>query len=243
MTHYVKLTNEKCCHNGFKYEEGLNTDIHPFNTERVCDKGGLYFCRYQNFAKWINYSNEYNMYWIWDVTIPERTEVIDMGDKLKAHSITLSNKRSIWDNKELCLEAVKHNGYALWYVKKQTEELCLEAVKQDGQVLKYVKEQTTEICLEAVKQNGCALKYVKEQTTEICLEAIKQDGYALFYVEEHTEEICLEAVKQNGRALMFVKEQTEEICLEAVKQNGDALNYVKAKFYDICKEYLNKVKS
>ena len=35
---------------------------------------------------------------------------------------------------------------------------CLEAVKQDGWALQYVKEQTEDICLEAVKQNGCTLQ-------------------------------------------------------------------------------------
>ena len=58
------------------------------------------------------------------------------------------------------LEAVKENGYALRYIKNQTEEICLEAVKEEGYALQYVKNQTEEICLEAVKQNGYALKYV-----------------------------------------------------------------------------------
>ena len=37
------------------------------------------------------------------------------------------------------LEAVKQNGYALKYVKDQTEEICMEAVKQDGYALRYVE--------------------------------------------------------------------------------------------------------
>ena len=41
-------------------------------------------------------------------------------------------------------------------------EECLAAVRQDGYALKYVKEQTEEICLEAIKQNGYALRYVKD---------------------------------------------------------------------------------
>ncbi len=66
------------------------------------------------------------------------------------------------------LEAVKQNGYALQYVKEQTEAICLEAVKQDSDALQYVKEQTEAICLEAVKKNGYALRYVKEHTEAIC---------------------------------------------------------------------------
>jgi len=80
------------------------------------------------------------------------------------------------------LEAVKQDGYALRYVKDQTEEICIEAVKQYGNALQFVKDQTEEICLEAVKQYGNALQYVKDQTEEICIEAVKQYRYALQYV-------------------------------------------------------------
>ena len=66
------------------------------------------------------------------------------------------------DNINECIKAVKENGYALQYVKEQTEDICLAAVKQNGFALQYVKEQTPEICLEAVKQNELALRYVKD---------------------------------------------------------------------------------
>ena len=82
------------------------------------------------------------------------------------------------------LEAVKQNGYALLFVKEQTEKICLEAVKQNGLALQYVAKQTKKICLKAVKQDGWALPYVKEQTEEICLEAVKQDVWALLFVSE-----------------------------------------------------------
>ena len=39
---------------------------------------------------------------------------------------------------EDALEAVKCNGYALQYVKEQTEAVCLEAVKRNGYALRYV---------------------------------------------------------------------------------------------------------
>ena len=44
----------------------------------------------------------------------------------------------IWTDEKHCLEAVKRNGYALQYVKEQTEAICLEAVKEDGYALQYV---------------------------------------------------------------------------------------------------------
>ena len=67
------------------------------------------------------------------------------------------------DQYEKDLAAVKQNGYALQYIKDQTEEMCLAAVKEDGYALKFVKEQTEEMCLAAVKQNGYALCYIKNE--------------------------------------------------------------------------------
>ena len=44
------------------------------------------------------------------------------------------------DNINECLEAVKEDGYALQYVKEQTEDICLAAVKQNGDALQFVKD-------------------------------------------------------------------------------------------------------
>ncbi len=47
----------------------------------------------------------------------------------------------------------------------QTHEICLEAVKRNGYSLQFVEDQTHEICIEAVKRNGYTLQYVKDQNT------------------------------------------------------------------------------
>ena len=39
---------------------------------------------------------------------------------------------------EAALKAVERNGYALQYVKDQTEAVCLKAVESDGYALRYV---------------------------------------------------------------------------------------------------------
>lgn len=143
-----------------------------------------------------------------------RQEVLEM-----LNTSPFEIKCVIDQTEELCLFAVRRNGYVLQYVKEQNESICLEAVKQDGYALQYVKEQTESICLEAVKQNGEALAFVKNQTPHICLEAVKQDAFVLVLVENQTENICWTAVKQNPQSLKFVKNQTPEICLEAIKQD------------------------
>jgi hypothetical protein len=62
---------------------------------------------------------------------------------------------------EVC-NTIKSAGYALRYVRNQTEEICKLAVQDDGEALQYVHNQTEEICKLAVQQNGDALKYVSD---------------------------------------------------------------------------------
>ena len=71
----------------------------------------------------------------------------------------------IIESEKEALKAVEQNGYgyALRYVKDQTEAVCLKAVEQNGHALQYVKDQTEAVCLKAVAQNGYALQYVKDR--------------------------------------------------------------------------------
>ena len=92
------------------------------------------------------------------------------------------------------LEDIKQDGFKLRYKYVQDvadEEICLAAVKNDGYALEYVspENQTQEICLAAVKQDGYALRYVspENQTPEICLVAVKQYADALRYVSPTKE--------------------------------------------------------
>ena len=63
-----------------------------------------------------------------------------------------------------------------------TVEAALKAVEQDGYALRYVKDQTEAVCLKAVEQDSYALQYVKDQTEAVCLKAVDRNGYALRYV-------------------------------------------------------------
>ena len=45
-------------------------------------------------------------------------------------------------------KAVERNGYALRYVKDQTEAVCIKAVENDGDALQYVKDQTEAVCIQ-----------------------------------------------------------------------------------------------
>ncbi|PBG25670.1 hypothetical protein BGU81_12720 [Clostridioides difficile] len=179
--------------------------------------------------------------WPWDLRFV-KTQTYEMCiEALKRDGLLLKEVR--WDELSLSekqifnlyIIAVRQNGFALMYVKNQTEELCREAVMQNGLALEYVDKQTQEICLETVKENGLALRYVKKQTPEICLEAVEQDKFAIRYVkwsklegkfsEEQTDEICRKSLKQNKLAIKYIinkEKYLKEFNIKYLKEQDDA---------------------
>ena len=61
------------------------------------------------------------------------------------------------------MEAVKQNGWALEYVKNQTNEICFEAVRQNGLALKFVKNPTKKMCLISVENNPKNIRFVDKK--------------------------------------------------------------------------------
>ena len=65
---FVKLTNKKENHNGYQFKDGLNVDNVPFCIDSECTPGGIYFCRFNNFVRWLSY-NDKSMYFVRNVLI------------------------------------------------------------------------------------------------------------------------------------------------------------------------------
>jgi hypothetical protein len=122
----------------------------------------------------------------------------------------------------------------------QTHSSCLKAVKKDGFALQFVKKQTPEICLTAIKKFGYALEYVISQTPEICMEAIKQVG--LGFLKHNKNKVYANGTfpfkDYRKSALMFVENQTKKICIEAVKYHPEAIKLVNEPFKKSCHKYL-----
>lgn len=160
---FVRHTRIDGTHKNFQYKEGLN-------------EGGLYFCRFKDFGKWVCLFNDALL---WKVEIPEGEPVIEFKENLKAKRIILSQPVKLYEHYNLAKIAVENYGYAVEHIREQTEELCLAAVKQYGLSLQCVNEQTEEICMTAVQQDGLALVYVKQQTPEICKLAVQNNSLLL----------------------------------------------------------------
>jgi hypothetical protein len=144
-------------------------------------------------------------------------------DKMILSKKCTINDLDYWRDKNFVIHAVNYNGHCLRYIKNklnrfsfdEIEQICLNAVKQNGYAIRYVVKQTYAICLEAVCQDGCVLQYVQKDTglsyiqlKRICLEAVMNDGNALQFVDDQTTDICLQAVRQNKHALHYVKDKT-----------------------------------
>jgi len=69
-------------------------------------------------------------------------------------------------NQTICLAAVEQNPKVLLKMKEKykTLEVCMAAVKKDGFVLHSIKNQTPEMCRIAVEQNPKFAKYVKDKS-------------------------------------------------------------------------------
>jgi len=194
------------------YRTGLNIDKVVFNPHGECSAGGLYFTDESRRTLWYHCHTFFRM-----VIIPSDAQVYTERDKYKTDKFILSERTRIIEDEELCNAIVKDdNGQFLTYIHNQDLNVCLIAVKRDGYNLRYVKIQTPDICLAAVKENGCSLQFVHQQTPTICMTAVKQHGMSLCYVRKQTKDICITAVRENKEALRYVEDQYYEDCANEI---------------------------
>ena len=89
---FFKITNEKECHHGFQYQEGLNVLDKPFEPTGTCVEGGLYFSDEDNIHKFLQFGC-----WLRVITIPEDAQMVKgpEGYKWRADKIILVDKYEI----------------------------------------------------------------------------------------------------------------------------------------------------
>ena len=95
--------------------------------------------------------------------VNDEIDILEVFEKLghQFYWLLRNETKGLKRDEEFCKIAVKQNGYALKFVKVQTEDICKIAVQQSGYALYYVKVQTEEICKLAVQENWDALYHVK----------------------------------------------------------------------------------
>ena len=89
---FYKVTNEKECHKGLQYHDGLVKDILPFNPYGDCASGGIYFSS-EDILCFLEYGP-----WLREVTIPKDARVYEnpgSPKKWKADQVRLGPRRRI----------------------------------------------------------------------------------------------------------------------------------------------------
>jgi hypothetical protein len=131
-----------------KYTTGLNVDTEEFNIKETCGKGGLYFCRFRDFPKWVTNDSVK----LWMVTCPHDAYVVDMGDKLKAHELILSHPQMIFSDPYLVEKLCTYDANNAQFINKEilTDELKTILVRNNPYCLLHF-EQTHKLQLEALK--------------------------------------------------------------------------------------------
>lgn len=235
---FIKLTNETETHNGFKFESGINVDIHEFNSTDECSKGGIYFIDEQEAWRWLYYNKEIGiMRYIRRVFIPNDAKVYVEANKFKADKLILGDRievsRTLWQTAaKKCIGILQHIPEFLI-----DKIMYRDAVKIDGRSLQFVPDdmKDSRLCKDAVINYSNALQFVPESimNKDICREAVKRNAGTLQYVPHHLKDwdMCIKAVRQKGLALQFVPELIKdiELCLEAINQDPNAIQFVPAR--------------
>lgn len=178
----IKLTNKSEIHNEFMFKDGLNIDIHDFNHDRECSKGGFYFTKDEYICDWIYYNNNV-MCHTRKVTIPDDAYVfIEAYNKFKTNKFILEPKESIGTDiymKFIKFGRIGNNSLSAFFDSLNNQEIFMEALKFNGLMLKYTPShlKTIEMCVEAVKEDSYAIAFVPSNLLPIVYMTMQKDNF------------------------------------------------------------------
>ena len=93
----------------------------------------------------------------------------------------------------LCMNALRQDIHSFAHIKNKTYNICVYAIRNNGYNLNLIKKQnrTEELCKLAVASCGCALQFVPNQTWKICKIAVKNNINAIKYVRNYSYRVML----------------------------------------------------
>lgn len=161
---YYKITNKEESHRGMQYQDGLNTDIWPFNPAGSCESGGIYFSR-EDILAFLDYGP-----WIRKVELPEGEQIYEdpssSPKKFKAHSVILGPRREI--NLDIIKELVEEGANI-----HVCDDYTLRWAAKNGhlEVVKYLIEKGADIddAFQLAAKSGYleVVKYLAEKGADI----------------------------------------------------------------------------
>jgi len=229
MTHRYIILQPKTSRNNMNkyYYHGdiddtiLDGKLYYYNKydEEFYDVDGIHICKDEDIWKYIDHMGL--AYYICDIQIRDRYMISAVK------SVTIINKRTIWDNEELCLIMLEKKGTIIKYIEKPTEKMCNIAIKANWRALQFITEQTYELCTMALNKSEYAIRYIKNQTDDMCLLATRRNWCILQHIKNQTELMCKRCINQNWKALLYVKNQTPMLIEFACKKNKNAKLYIR----------------
>ncbi|OLP96980.1 hypothetical protein AK812_SmicGene20717 [Symbiodinium microadriaticum] len=155
-----------------------------------------------------------------------------------ASCLSLADK-TLQQCREFALNLADRNGMALKYCTAFQDDLevCMAAVKQDGFALQYASaalRKSKAVVLAAVGRDGLALEFAApelRQDKEVVLAALEQDALSMDFVADCLKidrDFLLFAVSVNGRVLERLAEdlqRDQEIVLAACQESSSALRF------------------
>lgn len=112
---YYKVTNEKECHHGYQYHDGLNILQEEFNSDpkAFCVSGGFHFTDYEHLPFYFTYG-----IYIREIKIPSDARIVKnpMGNKWRANKIILGKRYRIKEDFEKWFDPEKFNWENYSYI-------------------------------------------------------------------------------------------------------------------------------
>ena len=226
---YYKVTNEKECHYGFQYKDGLNVLIEPFLlTKQWGDLSGFYFTT-------IDHINQFYRYGIYlrEVILPAddpELKVVKHGIFYRANKVILGKKYSLLDittYHDLGLDAAS-DSRAIDYASEHGLIDVLNKWKSSGLELKYSNR-----AIDLASEKGCVevLDWWKYSELELIY-----SNYAIDLASEYGHIEVLNWWKSSGLELKY-----SEHAIDCASAYGhiEVLNWWKSLELEL--KYSNKI--
>lgn len=146
---YFKILEDSLMDRGYKYKEGLNVNLQPFDPEPIYNSGGLYFADENQICGCCNLGSKISEV----VLFPGETIVLVHGREYKAHQIILKEIRDLWTLETF--KWLKESGVNFHTAK----DLAFRCAARYGHldILKYLEDTVKD-----VSTYNCALCYAAE---------------------------------------------------------------------------------